>query len=149
MMVLSKLQRVRAYVVYDLRDIVWPRPLPDPPGVSATEGGGRSLTIRQMYEMLKRGLHRYAMTWKVERGRKDEEKGKEEGGPRGGKEEEVLLDDAAGAARAGSKVVTALVQNSYKERLLSYREAVKEFIVGYKEGFREEMAEVEKEEEEK
>jgi hypothetical protein len=143
-------RRLRIYVARDLREIVAPSSLPNPPGLPPPPP---PLPLGAALRRAAGVARRYVETWDREkldaalreRGLLDEEEPAGAGGvsASGAAVGETLRDLAArlgAAARGGSAAVRPVLQEAVRTRAAAYRDAVREFIAGYREGFREEEA---------
>lgn len=128
----------------EFRDIVLPRPLPDPPEYARelhgwqakgedAEGGhvadGRSVAAR-----LREGLVMYADTWRRKDGGSDGQaedvaRGLGTSQPSSAEEASRLLEEV----QFGSATVQDIVRNKYAIRARAFQLAVKEFVVGWHE----------------
>lgn len=138
MKVLRRLWRSsKTYVTQDLKEIVFPSSLPNPPGYTPPP----KLTRAERWAYTKKVFQIYLDSFDS---KKLEKHIREQGVQLDedlSKQEEVFKDialDFAAAARGGSKTLKIFFQEQYKYRAAAYRDSIKAFIEGYREGFREE-----------
>ncbi|KAH9287999.1 hypothetical protein KI387_032116, partial [Taxus chinensis] len=127
------------YVRHDLKEIAFPSSLPDPPHIQPR----RKLTFKEWLEVLQKASRLYVLSWKrdisdeidVLEGRTPQ--GKTENGQKEGKgeyeREPSTLEDIAVAARGGMETLRPVLQRVYMTRASAYKDALKNFIEGYKE----------------
>ncbi len=132
----------------EFRDIVLPRPLPDPPeyvreqerqGRQAGGEGAREDTAADgsFVSRLREGLVMYADTWRREDGGAvgdaervaGDQRGFGTGQPSSAEEASRLLEEV----QLGSASVRDIVKNKYAVRARAFQLAVKEFVVGWHE----------------
>lgn len=118
--------RIRRYLVYDLKEIILPSPLPNPPEYRPPPRE----TTKQLIDRIKNGYSLYLETWK--RQKKDASTSKE-----WLQENQEVIEEAKDTSHKGAKVLSSLVKSQYKVRAAAYQEAAKEFISGYKKGLKE------------
>ncbi|XP_052175069.1 uncharacterized protein LOC127789972 [Diospyros lotus] len=139
------LRKAYDYVRYDLKEIAFPSSLPDPPHIKKR----RKLTWEERYLVLKEASRLYAASWVRDIGPDlrpndykkyddGEEKPNEVNGATKEKEPSTL-EDLAIAARGGMETLKPALQRVYMTRASAYRDALKSFIEGYKEGVQQVM----------
>ncbi|XP_010246089.1 PREDICTED: uncharacterized protein LOC104589436 [Nelumbo nucifera] len=138
-------RKVRDYVRYDLKEIAFPSSLPDPPHIKKR----RKLTWNERFLVLKEASRLYAASWVRDIGpdlrpndyRKDENNEvKTTSGNTPTKEKEPsTLEDLAVAARGGMETLRPALHRVYMTKASAYRDALKNFILGYQEGVQEVM----------
>lgn len=136
------LRKVSDYVRYDLKEIVCPSSLPDPPHIKKR----RKLTWKERYLVLKEATRLYFASWVRDIGpdlRPNDYKKNEwsEDEPNGAtkQKEPSTLEDLAVAARGGMETLRPALQRVYMTRASAYRDGLKSFIEGYQEGIKEVM----------
>lgn len=120
------LARIRRYLVYDLKEIILPSPLPNPPEYSPPP---REST-KELINRIRNGFSLYLETWK--RQKKDASTTKE-----WLQQNQDVIEEAKDTSHKGAKILSALVKSQYKVRAAAYQEAAKEFISGYRKGLKE------------
>eukprot|EP00897_Mesotaenium_endlicherianum_P004385 jgi/Mesen1/3975/ME000210S03215 len=109
-------KKIMNYMRYDFPEIVSPSSLPDPP------------------EIWRAAFRSYAQSWsghvdvlehKDERQKAEKEKKDQE---------PTTFEDLAVAARLGADGVRPVLQRLYYARAAAYRDALRQFVVGYQEG---------------
>lgn len=134
--------RIKRYFAHDFKEIVWPSPMEDPPGTVAEVR--RKLTLRENLECIRDGTKDYLEGWKVSLGM-DKKKGEEtdQAENRTDRSKEEWHEDAEVAAKLGAirtaEGIKPILQRLYFTRLSIYKEAVQNFVEGYREGLREEL----------
>jgi hypothetical protein len=139
------------YVTRDLREIVWPRAMPDPPGTRYPT----DLTLRQHLKVWREAAGMYVEGWRwfngepekereerlaalrAERGQAAEDETADE--YRLDPEDTTTFKDELGSmVRAGARVGADgwrhRFRSFYETRGAAYMNAAKEFVAGYKEG---------------
>lgn len=158
------LARLLEYARRDVREIVWPRPMDDPPWYKAQRS--RKLTLEEHREIWVKALGMWRESWanvfrrqeeapstsasEEARGRPD---GNGEASTSANEVEDrslddegrLLADEAKRAVRAGKAGFKPLVTYLYETRGRAYRDGVREFIKAYREGFKEVQTEYEDE----
>ena len=140
----SILHRTYRYVRYDIREILFPSSIPNPPGYVPPPGK----TLRQKVNILTSAVRLYIDSWdskkveaqlRRERGEPDVPDNSDSPEQREEDSEELKLLSAElkDTAKGGAHILWPHLQQLYKTRAKAYREAVKQFIEGYKEGFQE------------
>ncbi|GAV85674.1 LOW QUALITY PROTEIN: hypothetical protein CFOL_v3_29108 [Cephalotus follicularis] len=132
-------KKVYDYIPYDLKEIAFPSSLPDPPHIKKR----CKLTWHERYLVLKEASRLYAASWVRDIGpdlrpndyKKDEETENNKGA-RNETNEKVssVLEDLAVAARGGMETLRPALQKVYMTRASAYKDALKSFMEGYKEG---------------
>lgn len=120
-------RRASRYVRYDLREIVVPSSLPNPP--SEKEPPPR--TWKECWQLVKIGSSEYADTWRY---RSKEAEAEEESDPAWSAEKKKLKDDFAFVARGGAEHIKPYLQRLYAMRIATLQAAGQEFVGGYREG---------------
>lgn len=114
----------------------------DPPGTVAEVR--RKLTLRENLECIRDGTKDYLEGWKVSLGM-DKKKGEEtdQAENRTDRSKEEWHEDVEVAAKLGAirtaEGIKPILQRLYFTRLSVYKEAVQNFVEGYREGLREEL----------
>jgi hypothetical protein len=162
-------RRAWDYLRNDLREIVWPRPMPDPPGKFPRIS---SMSAGEHLACWWDGITSYVDGWRwyngepkrerearLERERRERiARGEAEAAADAGRAEwdqdlDGVAEELEGMLKAGKRVGLEAwkvqFKHFYKTRMAAYREGVKEFIEGYKEGRAEALKPVELTEEEK
>lgn len=127
------------YVRTDLREIAFPSSLPDPP---SDKPKPRKLTLREHLQVWKTGTRLYLRSWKTGTLDDDDEEEKNEESAQSkkdGPEEHSILEELALASRAGSETLRPALQRLYMTRASAYRDALRSFVEGYREGIGEVM----------
>jgi hypothetical protein len=142
---MSMLRRAYRYIRHDVPEIIFPSSLPNPPGYIEPP----KKTLRQHLLKINSAVRRYIDSWdseklkaelKRQRGGVDDSLTKEE--ERLAAEEiKMLAAEFKDVARGGAHTMWPHLQHLYKTRVRAYREAVNQFIEGYKEGFSEKTQE--------
>lgn len=132
-------RKVANYVRYDLREIVFPSSLPDPPSVKAKRK--RKFTAREHLQVWRIALRLYVESW---RGGSlsflDDEKDKSKASEESTKREPSVVEEVAIAARLGAENARPALQRIYLTRAKAYKDALKSFVQGYQEGVAEVMS---------
>jgi hypothetical protein len=138
------LRRAYRYIRYDVPEIIFPSSLPNPPGYIEPP----KKTLRQHWIKINTAVQRYIDSWdseklqaelKRQRGDKDPLTKEEE---RAAAEEmRLLAAEIKNVTKDGAHTLWPHLQHIYKTRVRAYREAVNQFIEGYKEGLAEEPKE--------
>ena len=162
-------RRAWDYLRNDFREIVWPRPMPDPPGKFPRIS---SMSAGEHLACWWDGITAYVDGWRwyngepkkerearLERERRERiARGEAEAAADAGRAEwdqnlDGVAEELEGMLKAGKRVGLEAwkvqFKHFYKTRMAAYREGVKEFIEGYKEGRAEALKPVELTEEEK
>lgn len=132
--------RLKRYFAHDFKEIVWPSPMDDPPGTVVEVE--RRLTLRENLECVRDGTKDYLEGWKVSLGldkRKKEEKTPNDQEARENQSQEDLEVTAKLGAIRTAEGIKPILQKLYFTRLSVYKEAVQNFIEGYREGLRAEL----------
>ncbi|BBN17281.1 hypothetical protein MPTK1_7g13310 [Marchantia polymorpha subsp. ruderalis] len=122
------------YVRTDLKEIAFPSSLPDPPSSTPKP---RKLTFQEHLQVWKTASNLYIQSWKT--GTIDDE---ELAAKKADKTPEDLsaVEELALAARAGGEKLRPALQRLYMTRAAAYRDALRSFVEGYREGIAEVMA---------
>lgn len=129
--------KVKNYVIYDIKEIVLPSSLPDPPGYVPAP---KKSWVEQ-WSVLSTVIRKYLDSWDSKklqaelRRRRGESEVIEETGTSA--ELQDLMEEVKATARGGARAVEPYLKYLYKTRVAAYRDALKQFIAGYKEGFNE------------
>lgn len=147
-------RRLRHYVKHDLREIVWPRPMPDPPGTRYLT----DLTLRQHLQVLRQAAREYIDGWRWYNGEPEKERKERLAAERAARGEAArddyeepedeyrpdpedtttFRDELGRMYGAGAKVGVdgwrRQLRSFYETRGVAYMNAMKEFVAGYKEG---------------
>ena len=146
---LSTFSKLSRYFKKDLKDIIWPDTMPNPPNFVE-----KKYTVKEHFTIWKKALELYRQTWSREirvhnemdsatrthGGRDDREKGDNEknnessSSPSSSSTIGSELNKLAHTAKSGWR---PLVKYLYETRGIAYRDGVKEFIKEYKIGYRE------------
>ncbi|CAL5229573.1 g12929 [Coccomyxa viridis] len=121
---LRAFRRVQQYIKHDIKEIVAPSALPEPPGEEAWR-----LTAAEIWKAVRLGTRDYLDTFRKEK-KEQVAGGLKESGP----EEPPIIDELLGAAKGGAQSVKPLLQNLYRTRASAYQRAVRSFVEGYREG---------------
>lgn len=155
----SAWRRFSDYVRHDLREIVWPRPMPDPPNTRYIT----DLSFKQHVLVWRDAIRAYADGWRLYHGEPEAEKAKRRAEERAARAEDAgdpadgpdgyvpdpdddttFKDEFGRIIRVGRQVGfqgwKQQIQHFYQTRGRAYRDAMKEFVAGYKEGIREAAA---------
>ncbi|KAL3839314.1 hypothetical protein ACJIZ3_023905 [Penstemon smallii] len=138
-------RKISDYVRYDLREIIYPSSLPDPPHLKKR----REITWKERFLVLKEASRLYAASWVRDIGpelrpndykkkEESEDKSNGENGATNAKDPSTL-EDLAVAARGGMDTLKPALQRVYMTRASAYRDALKSFIEGYQEGIQQAM----------
>ena len=116
-----------------LREAAWPTPLPDPPGAP------RAPAARGHLAAWRRAAEAYGQTWRRPRSGEPSPAAKAARAGGEGEGEWRKLGEELGAAaesfgRRGVRGLAPLVRQAYATRLAAYRDGLKEFVAGYREG---------------
>jgi len=153
------LARLVEYARRDAREIVWPRPMDDPPWYKAQRS--RKLTLDEHREIWIKALGMWRESWANVFRRQEtpstrateETRGRDDGNADASTstndvednslndEGRLLADEAKRTVRAGKAGFKPLVTYLYETRGRAYRDGVREFIKAYREGFTEVQAE--------
>ena len=133
------LPRVKRYITHDLREIILPSSLPNPPGFVPPP----PLTLRGRWAATSRALRLYLDSWDTAKldAAVRRQRGEPEPDPNA-KEKDVaelkeLAEEFGDAARGGARALVPYLSRLYETRAASYRDSAKQVIAGYKEGFEE------------
>jgi hypothetical protein len=144
MSALVRLRRILAgmkrYITHDVKEIIAPSSLPDPPGYVAPP----PVSLRQRLQAVAVASRRYIDSWNPDklqaelrkRGLLDEETIAQEAAENEA-ELKALTSEVSQTVKGGASALGPYMQHLYRTRVGSYRDAVRQFIEGYKEGFRE------------
>jgi hypothetical protein len=161
-------RRAWDYLRYDFREIVWPRPMPDPPGKFPQIS---SMSPGEHLKCWRDGIGSYLDGWRWYNGEPKKERAarlereRQERIARGESEAELdagradwdqdldgVTEELEGVVKAGKRVGTEAwkvhFKHFYKSRMTAYRDGIREFIEGYKEGRDEALKPIELTEEE-
>ncbi|XP_050228986.1 uncharacterized protein LOC126678141 [Mercurialis annua] len=139
-------RKVFDYIRYDLKEIAFPSSLPDPPHLKRPK-----LTWTDRYLILKEASRLYAASWVRDIGpelrpheykKKDEDSEDKANGTKGTSTQEKepsVIEDLAVAAKGGMETLRPALQRLYMTRASAYRDALRSFIEGYKEGVQQVM----------
>ena len=155
----SAWRRFSDYIRHDFSEIVWPRSMPDPPGTKYIT----DLSFKQHVRVWRDALREYAASWRWYHGEPEEVKAKRRAEERAAREAEDLAarrsetdgyvshpdddddnttfkDEFGRMVRVGRQVGLQgwkqQIQHFYQTRGRAYRDAMREFVAGYKEGIR-------------
>lgn len=134
-------KRAYRYVRYDIREILFPSSIPNPPGYVPPE----PTSLRERAEIITSAFRLYIDSWNSKKleAQLRQQRGEPEDVPGTPEREEDAEDlkqlaaELKDTAKGGAHVLWPHLQHLYKTRAKAYREAVKQFIEGYKEGFQE------------
>ncbi|KAL0709178.1 hypothetical protein Bca4012_016156 [Brassica carinata] len=138
-------RKVSDYIRYDLKEIVLPSSLPDPPHVVKR----RKLTWHERFLsslVLKEASRLYGASWVRDIGpelRPNDYKKQGDAEPKKQaietEKEPSVLEDLAVAARGGMETLKPALQRVYMTRASNYKDALASFIKGYHEGVQQVM----------
>ena len=138
------LRRVYRYIRHDIPEIVFPSSLPNPPGY--VEPPKKS--FKQHLVKVNTAVRRYIDSWDSEKLKAELKRQRGDEDPVSKVEEEAAADEIRQlaaefkeVAKDGAHTLWPHLQHIYKTRVRAYREAVNQFIEGYKEGLADEKAE--------
>ncbi|CAM0957829.1 unnamed protein product [Alopecurus aequalis] len=126
-------------VRYDLKEIMFPFSLPDPPGTKRRP----KLTLKEKWCILKEATRLYGASWVRDIGPElrpnDYKKVKDESNPKSTEEEKTtseptVLEDLAVAARGGAETLKPALRRIYMTRASTYTSSVKSYVETYQEG---------------
>ena len=149
-------RRVVDYVRRDLREIVWPRPMEDPPGTRYT----KDLSVQEHARAFREALRMYTEGWRWYNGEPEKERREriaaeraasgEDASASGDYDEAVddwrpdpddttTMKDELGriygaGARVGADGWRRELRRFYETRGVAYMDAMNQFVAGYKEG---------------
>ena len=129
------LARAKLYLKYDLKEIVLPSSLPDPPGYVAPP----RKSLSEKVSLLRTNFRLYLDTWnsaKLDAALR-QQRGDEESGVKQDGETKKLAEELKLTAKSGANSLLPYLRYVYKTRAAAYRDAIKQFIEGYQEGFQE------------
>ncbi|KAK9867519.1 hypothetical protein WJX84_005468 [Apatococcus fuscideae] len=126
MSALKAWRRVVRYLQQDLREILVPTSLPDPPGYTPA----RKLGWKERVEVVQEATQDYVDSWKALRSEPGDDSQVADKEP-----EAPIKDELAAVARGGAKSIQPYLQKMYQTRASAYRDAVQEFVKGYREGY--------------
>lgn len=139
-------RNIKRYVKHDLKEIVFPSSLPNPPHVKA-KPKPRKLTVKDYVYILRTAtsLHLKSFTkggltkedWK-KAGLDEQDDPEVAEKPKAA--EPSSIEEIALAARAGAEHIRPALHRLYMTRASAYRDALKSFVEGYQEGIAEVMA---------
>ncbi|KAG7670110.1 hypothetical protein NADE_006360 [Nannochloris sp. 'desiccata'] len=135
------LRRAYRYIRHDVPEIIFPSSLPNPPGYIEPP----RKTLRQHVAKINSAIQRYIDSWDSEKLQAELKRQRGEVNDSLTKEEErmaaeeisMLAKEFKDVARGGAHTMWPHLQHIYKTRVRAYREAVNQFIEGYKEGLAE------------
>lgn len=155
------------YFRHDFPEMAWPKPMPDPPGTKKLS----ALRWKDQVEVWRGAFRQYAEGWRWYNGEPEEVRANREAEERaamGGASDradhfegpegtEVAYDDGTSFKDELGKMVKVgqqvgwrrQIQHFYQTRGAAYRDAMKEFVAGYKEGVKEAATPPKREEEDK
>ncbi|CAH8292841.1 unnamed protein product [Eruca vesicaria subsp. sativa] len=135
-------RKVSDYIRYDLKEIILPSSLPDPPHVVKH----RKLTWHEQFLVLKEATRLYGASWVRDIGpelRPNDYKKHGDAEPKKQaketEKEPSVLEDIAVAARGGMETLRPALQRVYMTRASNYKDALSSFIKGYHEGVQQVM----------
>lgn len=127
---MSKLwQRFKTYVKHDFREIVNPTSLPNPPDYIPPE----KLEWREIFKVVQDGNRRYIDSWRASAEDEEELRNLKKAASDSSLKDE--LSRTANAAKQKGQGLKPLLHHIYETRARSYKEAVQQFVEGYKEGY--------------
>lgn len=127
-------RRFYDYVRYDFKEMAFPSSLPNPPHLQRKR---KKLTFQDHVYVWKTAIRLYAKSWKtndidldnIDGDREPKKQEKEKAPP-----EPSMMEDLAVAAKAGSEHLKPALQKIYMTKASHYRDALKNFVLGYQEG---------------
>ncbi|EFN58461.1 hypothetical protein CHLNCDRAFT_140464 [Chlorella variabilis] len=124
---------------HDLPEIVAPSSMPDPPGIKRPPRKTRA----EMQALFLRACRRYVETWdskkmQAQRAAREQEHTTERA-VRRQVEGPTLAEEFAAAAKGGGQALKPFLASLYQTRAEAYRDAVQQFVGGYKQGFQQAM----------
>ncbi|KAL2612316.1 hypothetical protein R1flu_024008 [Riccia fluitans] len=126
------------YVRTDLKEIAFPSSLPDPP---SSKPKPRTLTFQEHLQVWKTAWNLYVQSWKTGTIDDEEVAGRKKKSSEDKPSEDLsAVEELALAARAGGDRLKPALQRLYMTRAAAYRDALKSFVEGYREGIAEVMA---------
>lgn len=134
--------RIKRYFQYEFKEIVFPSSLPNPPGYVEPP----PLSRREKFDRMKLAFRIYLDTWdqkKLEdllyRNKLIKERYLDRKSEKGTEDAELkaLKMEYRKTMNSGAKALGPYLQYLYRTRIALYQNAVKEFIIGYKQGFKE------------
>eukprot|EP00899_Mesostigma_viride_P000205 jgi/Mesvir1/10185/Mv16993-RA.1 len=129
---MKRLRRLITWFKTDFREIVAPSSIPDPPGYPAY----RRPTFKEHVEASRLAWKDYVQTWKPDPPPVTEDAAKQEPPePVETTSKEELMSEIAGASKAGAERLRPALQKLYMVRLANFRDALRQFAEGYREGF--------------
>mmetsp|Transcript_14382 Transcript_14382/g.43462 ORF Transcript_14382/g.43462 Transcript_14382/m.43462 type:complete len:230 (-) Transcript_14382:332-1021(-) len=120
-------RRVSNYLKNDLREIVAPSSLPNPPGWKDNSPPPR--TWAENWTLFKQGIRAYGDTWRPKKPEKEDDETVAES-----PEAKQLKEDFAYIARGGAEGVRPYLQRLYAARVATMQAAGREFVDGYRDG---------------
>lgn len=136
-------RRLWAYLTRDLREIAFPSSLPDPPLAAGEQAGQRRrLTPALLLKAVRAGLVQYRASFRLSFPHLYEP---DSAAPADGAtatdraEGEALQQELGAAARAGAQAARPYLRELYQTRAAAYRDGVREFVLGYREAFRDNL----------
>lgn len=122
-------RRLKSYLKHDFRELVNPSSLPNPPDYVPPD----KVAWKEHAKVIQEGNRRYWKSWQA-----DKEDKEELNSLRDKTQDPSLKDELSQTARSAMEKgqgLKPLLHHIYETRARSYRDAVQEFIAGYKEGY--------------
>lgn len=137
----SLLRRAVRYLRHDLREIIAPSSIPNPPGYVPPP----PQSLGEHWSTLRGACRAYIDSWDSKKLRAELRRRRGEDPDKTDAEEDAetaaelaaLSAELKAATAGGGTVLWPHLQRVYKSRVRAYRAAVQQFIEGYKDGFRE------------
>lgn len=133
-------RKLRDYITNDLKEIAFPSSMPNPPDYVPPPPRTAKNRLRQFLA----AFQKYKDSWDPKKLAEQTRlaKGEVENVSDKSKEEEEesfkeIMEGFGKATQGGARTIVPYLQHVYRTRAASYRDALKKFIEGYKEGFRE------------
>lgn len=130
---------IKHYFQHDFKEIILPSSLPNPPGYTPPP----PVTWSETVERLRKTFTMYLDTWNKEKLKEHmrkhgiEVKDDDAQDIPDTEELKALKSEIQKTMRSGPSAIGPYLKYLYKTRAVAYQQAVKEFIVGYREGFKE------------
>jgi len=124
-------RRVYRYLRHDVKEIVSPSPMPNPEWYKTPV----KKTARERIQIVRAGFSDYLAGWRPKAESDEKHEAGEEAVPSKDSDGEQHLAEMAGSlGRKTAEGARPYLQRIYKTRMGSYRDALKEFSNGFKEG---------------
>ncbi|KAK3260616.1 hypothetical protein CYMTET_30434 [Cymbomonas tetramitiformis] len=130
----SNASRVNRYLREDFKEIVWPSSIPDPPGYVPRKQRTFAELKAAFPEARKRYWESLGLSEKSDEDRDGDTSGATTGEEARSSLRQELETTVTEVASKGIKGLKPVLQKLYTERAQAYREAIHDFIKGYREG---------------